>query len=206
MPLDLPFPQSPNYCCGRYGGWTLEEKFGASFERGYFTGFDVEPPGHYLENDGDIWMSTSRLERESHAVHLKHAKGNVVVCGVGMGMYLYNIASKPSVERIVAVDLDANVINLVQHATAFESWLGREKIRFVNKDALQLDSADIGVGASRLPVRRYLAGTRYGRGHFADSNDSIGCEGSESWMVGSGDRLHRLAFRSQAERTSAGDR
>ena len=112
----------------------------------YFTGFDVEPPGHYLVNNGDIWMSTSRLERESHAIHLKHAKGNVVVCGVGMGMFLYNIASQPLVDRIVAVDLDVNVINLVQHATNFESWLGREKIRFVNKDALHLTPADIGIG------------------------------------------------------------
>jgi hypothetical protein len=145
MPLDLPFPQSPNYCCGTYGNWSLEEKFGDSFERGYFTGFDVEPPGHYLVNDGDIWMSTSRLERESHAVHLKHAKGNVVVCGVGMGMFLFNIASQPMVDRIVAIDLDANVINLVRHATHFESWLGREKIRFVNKDALKLNPADIGL-------------------------------------------------------------
>src|SRR5438874_505544 len=145
MPLHLPLPQSPNYFCGRYGDWTLKEKAEASFERGYFTGFDVEPPGHYLVNDGEVWMSTSRLERESHAVHLKHARGNVVVCGVGMGLFLYNIASLPRVDRIVAVDLDANVINLVQHATDFDSWQGREKIRFVNKDALQLKPSDIGM-------------------------------------------------------------
>jgi hypothetical protein len=147
MPSDLPFPQTPKYSCGRYGDWTLEAKAGDSFERGYFTGFDVEPPGHYLVNDGDIWMSTSRLERESHAVHLKHAAGNVVVCGVGMGMFLFNIASRPAVNRIVAVDVDANVIDLVRRATDFGSWVGREKITFVNKDALRLKPADIGMGA-----------------------------------------------------------
>jgi hypothetical protein len=146
MSPDLPYPQSPVYRCGKYGGWTLKEKVDASFERGYFTGFATEPPGHYLVNHGDIcWMSTSRLERESHAVHLKYATGNVVVCGVGMGMYLFNIASLPSVEQIVAVDLDPDIINLVQRATAFESWPGREKIRFVNKDALQLTLADTGL-------------------------------------------------------------
>ena len=89
-------------------------------------------------------MSTSRLERESHAVHLKYAKGNVVVCGVGMGMYLYNIACREKVERIVAVDLDPCVIELVQNATRFESWPGRDKIRFVNRNALELTPADIG--------------------------------------------------------------
>jgi hypothetical protein len=147
MPLNLPFPQPPNYSCGRYGDWTLEAKIGNSFERGYFTGFDVEPPGHYLVNDGAIWMSTSRLERESHAVHLKHAVGNVVVCGVGMGMFLFNIASRATVNRIVAVDVDANVIDLVQQATDFGSWAGGGKISFVNKDALRLRPADIGAGA-----------------------------------------------------------
>lgn len=127
MPLNLPLPQPPTYSCGRYGNWALEEKLGDTFERGYFTGFDVEPPGHYLVNGGDIWMSTSHLERESHAVHLKHAKGNVVVCGVGMGMFLFNIASQPTVDRIVAIDLDSNVINLVRHLTNFKAWVGRDK-------------------------------------------------------------------------------
>src|SRR2546430_11746866 len=142
MPLDLPFPQSPNYCCGRYGNWTLEEKVEASFERGYFTGFDVEPPGYFLVNDGDIWMSTSRLERESHAVHLKHAKGNVVVCGVGMGMFLYNIASQPMVDRIVAVELDAHFIRLLQHANHFESLLGGGETKFFPKDSFHLNHPD----------------------------------------------------------------
>jgi hypothetical protein len=68
----------------------------------------VEPPGYFLERDGDMWMSTSRLERESHAIHVKHATGNVVVCGVGMGMYLFNIAGLDRVERIVAVELDSS--------------------------------------------------------------------------------------------------
>jgi hypothetical protein len=147
MPVNLPFPQSPDYHCGKYGSWTLKEKLGDSFECGYFTGFDDEPPGHFLVSaQNHVWMSTSRLERESHAIHMKYAKGNVVVCGVGMGMYLFNIASLPRVNQIVAVDLDANVIDLVRHATAFESWQGGEKIRFVNKNALQLTSADIGMG------------------------------------------------------------
>jgi hypothetical protein len=145
MPTDLPYPQSPNYSCGEYGQWKLKAKTAKTIERGYFTGFDDEPAGHYLVKDGHIWMSTSRLERESHAVHLKYATGNVVVCGVGMGMFLFNIAGQAAVKNIVAVDLDPAVIDLVQHATAFESWPGGEKIRFINKDALLLTADDIGL-------------------------------------------------------------
>src|SRR5258708_4132125 len=136
LSADLPRLEVPDYYCGVYGDWTLKEKPGESFERGYFTGYDTEPPGHYIMRNGHIWMSTSRLERESHAIHLKHARGNVVMCGVGMGMYLYNISCQPEVERIIAVDLDPNVIELVQNATNFQEWPGRDKIRFVHKDAL----------------------------------------------------------------------
>jgi hypothetical protein len=144
IPLDLPGLQSPKYRCGGYGPWNLRAKARQTFERGYFTGFATEPPGHYLIKDGHIWMSTSRLERESHAIHLKQARGKVVMCGVGMGMYLFNIAAKPAVEEVVAVDLDWAVVDLVRNATGFGSWPGREKISFVHRNALNLTPADIG--------------------------------------------------------------
>ena len=144
FPADLPYPATPTYSIGKYGAWTLHEKSRITSERGYFTGFDEEPKGHFLVRDGDIWMSTSRLERESHAIHVKHARGNVVVCGVGMGMYLYNIAALPAVTKIVAVEIDADIIDLVQRATNFASWPGHEKISFVNRNALELSPADIG--------------------------------------------------------------
>ena len=37
------------------------------------------------------------------------------------------------------------MINLVQHATDYDSWVGRKKITFVNKNAMHLTQADIGV-------------------------------------------------------------
>ncbi len=144
MPAHLPYPVSPNYRCGNFGAWSLKLKSAETEERGYFTGWGPEPAGYYLENDGHCWMSTSRLERESHAVHLKHARGTVVVCGVGMGMYLYNVAAKPEVERIIAVDRDPAVIDLVRQASGFDAWAGRDKVQFVHKDALRLTADDLG--------------------------------------------------------------
>ena len=145
-PALLPYPDAPGYRCGDFGGWALKHKSAETFERGYFTGFDVEPPGYYLENQGDVWMSTSRLERESHVVHLRHARGTVVVCGVGMGMYLYNVAALPGVDRVFAVDRDAAVIDLVRRGTGFDGWAGRDKIDFVHKDATELTPDDVGGG------------------------------------------------------------
>jgi len=146
IPLDLPGLQAPKYRCGGYGGWNIRAKADETYERGYFTGFAAEPPGHYLIRDGRIWMSTSRLERESHGIHLKQAQGKVVVCGVGMGMYLFNIAAKPMVQQVVAVDLDSATVDLVHNATGFGSWAGRDKIRFVHRNALDLTPNDIGLG------------------------------------------------------------
>jgi hypothetical protein len=144
MPADLPYPRSPRYQCGDFRGWTLKHKPIETMELGYFTGYAAEPPGYYLENQGEVWMSTSRLERESHAVHLRHAHGTIVVCGVGMGMYLFNIAARTSVDRIIAVDRDGAIIDLVERGTGFDTWDGRDKIRFVHKDALLLTPDDIG--------------------------------------------------------------
>ncbi|HEX8916507.1 MAG TPA: hypothetical protein VF796_29415 [Humisphaera sp.] len=144
MPADLPYPQTPPYTPGQYGPWRLHTKFEETRELGYFTGLDVEPVGHYLVKDGWTWMSTSRLELESHAVHLKHARGTVVVCGVGMAMFLYNVACSPRVDRVIAVDLDRSVMDLAQHATGFDDWPGRRKVSFVHRDATTLTPEDVG--------------------------------------------------------------
>lgn len=144
MPPEYPYPQSPAYTSGVFGGWTLVRKPAESRELGYYSGLDVEPPGHYIVHGGDIWMSTSRLERESHALHLKHARGRVVVCGVGMGMFLFNIALLPQVTEIIAVDRDPAVFDLVRKGAGFEKWVGGDKIRFLHRDMMELTAADLG--------------------------------------------------------------
>ena len=48
-------------------------------------------------------------------------------------------------DEIVAVERDPDIIELVKNATSFDSWPGKDKIRFVNKDALDLTPADIGL-------------------------------------------------------------
>lgn len=116
----------------------------ASRQYGYFTEALVESPCYALIRDGSIWMTTSRMERESHAFHLDAAKGRVIVCGVGMGMYLYNLCVCDRVREIVAIDIDPAIIHLVQTAADFAAWPGREKIRFVQADEKQLTLDHIG--------------------------------------------------------------
>jgi hypothetical protein len=140
--LHLPIPDVPHYRPGAYGDWQLVE-LPASRQYGYFTAPRHEESYYGLVRDGQTWMSTSRMERESHAFHVSVARGRVMVCGVGMGMILYNLCRLDRVSQVLAVDIDPNVIAFLQQATDFGAWPGRDKIRFLCCDARQL-SAEAG--------------------------------------------------------------
>lgn len=141
--LNLPLPDVPGYVPGSYGSWRLVE-LPASRQYGYFTPPQQEQAYYGLVRDGQTWMSTSRMERESHAFHLSVARGRVMVCGVGMGMILYNLCRLDRVSRVLAVDIDADVIDFLRRGTDFADWPGRQKIRFLQSDARKLAAEQIG--------------------------------------------------------------
>lgn len=133
--------QLPTYKIGKYGRWEIllppPEQDGMILQPGYYTPIIREQPFHYLRRDGVTWMCTSRLEQESHQYHLNRCHGKVLICGIGMGMFLYNAALLDSVESIVAVDIDDEIIELLKTATDFDNWPGRSKITLVHGDALK---------------------------------------------------------------------
>lgn len=141
--MQMPYPDVPTYVPGSYGAWKLVE-MPAFRQYGYFTPPRQEEAYYGLVRDGCVWMTSSRMERESHAFHLGVARGWAVVCGVGMGMYLYNLCRLDRVRQIIAIDIDADVIELLQRATDFARWPGREKIRFVHADAREVPAEQIG--------------------------------------------------------------
>lgn len=79
--LHLRLPDVPGYTAGSYGNWQLVGLPG-SRQYGHLTPPQQEGPYYGLIRDGRTWMSTSRMERESHAFHLSVARGRVMVCGV----------------------------------------------------------------------------------------------------------------------------
>lgn len=146
-----------------YGPWRVERvapgtaHHGEDFvlERGYWSGINWEPCFHKLVRNNRVWMSAGRMELESHAVHLKHARGTVVVCGVGMGLFIYNLCLKPQVTRIVAVDKDPWVIDMVRHWA--ESWPGSSKIVWAEADALEFNRASlVDLGVHEAPDYLYV--------------------------------------------------
>jgi hypothetical protein len=61
----------------------------------------------------DIWMSDAPLEQESTLPAVSLAKGNVLICGLGIGLLPTLIKNKKSVKHIDIVELHTEVIDLV---------------------------------------------------------------------------------------------
>jgi hypothetical protein len=83
-----------------------------------------------------VWMSLTLMERESHMPHIEAATGHVLVMGLGMGMYLYNIIRKPDVTKVTVLERDPQVLQLLQQASDYLTWPGIEKVTVVTADAL----------------------------------------------------------------------
>ncbi|WP_294660699.1 hypothetical protein [uncultured Fusobacterium sp.] len=78
--------------------------------------------------DGVI-MSNTPMEQRTHIKAINKARGNVLVAGLGLGMYLQNIKDKEEVISITVVEKSKEVIELV--AKYFKDC---QKIKIVNED------------------------------------------------------------------------
>lgn len=133
--------QIPDYVPVSVGDWTLRRRPGG-IAGSYLAEEIVEPPHAVLWRGSDIWMSTGLLEIESHAWHLHCAKGNVLVAGLGMGMYVHAASMKADVRRIVVIERDPDVIELMKRSSGFENWVHRDKVVFLEADALDEEARD----------------------------------------------------------------
>lgn len=72
-------------------------------------------PGTYtkLTRGGTIVMSDTPSEIRDHISPISHAKGNVLIAGLGLGMVANACLCKPEVERVTVIELSPDVISLV---------------------------------------------------------------------------------------------
>ena len=73
------------------------------------------PPGTYVRlvmNHG-VMMSDTPMEQRSNREVVYHARGHVLIAGLGLGMILHPICEKPEVTKVTVVELDPDVIKLV---------------------------------------------------------------------------------------------
>lgn len=130
----------PRYAEVRGRGWHVRHHL-PSMSEGYLTQSFVEGNRFVLYEGRRPWMSTGLFEVESHAWHVQAAHGQVLVAGLGMGMYAYAVSRKPDVSRVVIVERDPRVVEILEDAAAFSRWSERDKITLVSADALDPDLA-----------------------------------------------------------------
>lgn len=135
VPFDL-----PDYEPSRLGDWAIKARPGG-VSSSYLSELVVEPPYFLLSKGDEVWMSTGLIEVESHAWHLHKARGNILVAGLGMGMFAYAAAAKPDVSRVVVIERDPAVIALMKLSTQFEEWSHRNKVVILQGDALDQSMA-----------------------------------------------------------------
>lgn len=142
----LPWPDLavPKYRGCTLGGWKISRTTGTALGSrsfGYFRPFIPQPPGWMLrcrhDNEWHVWMSLTLMEQESHMPHLAAAVGDVVVAGLGMGMFLYNLVLKPEVQRITVLEHDPKIVKLFFETTKAQRWPNFHKVNIITTDALE---------------------------------------------------------------------
>lgn len=145
----------PAYREAAAGKWRLVRHL-PSVADGYVSKAGFEHDRHVLYQGRTAWMSTGLLERESHAFHVHLARGVVVVAGLGLAMFVHAAAAKPDVDRVVVIEIAADVIDLARTSCAWERWAGREKIIILQADARDEDLARHVLAASGGRSADYL--------------------------------------------------
>jgi hypothetical protein len=141
----------PGYRQGAAGGWRLVRHL-PSIAEGYVSKAGFERDRYVLYHGRTAWMSTGLLEQESHAFHVHLARGVVVVAGLGLAMYVHAAAAKPEVDRVVVIEIAADVIDLMRDACGWDTWPDRKKIIILEADARDAD------------LRRHVLAAAGGRG------------------------------------------
>lgn len=136
----------------------------------------VVPPGEYIclrvLNPGG-WepvMTDTPAELEDHADLFAHARGRVLVHGLGLGCAISALLTDPAVEHIDVVEANADVIDLVapsyrgypvtiHHASCVEkawpegtrwNYVWHDIWTYVSTDNLDDDTAEHGISYGRL--------------------------------------------------------
>lgn len=129
------FTVCPEYKEGKYGEWRLQRlPYTSGYVRGYFAGLQPFRDNFVLKRGDTVWMSLSPMERESQMLHVKAARGHVVIAGLGMGWLVANVARKPEVERVTVLELNPEVVELF--GRILPAYEGQEKVTIRQGNAL----------------------------------------------------------------------
>ena len=123
-------------------GWELT-KVKVPAAVGYLSWGPVtnDKPLWVLKRDGKVWMSDSPKELESMKYAIHRAKGTVVIGGLGMGWVAWKCALKDSVDRVIVIEKDRDLIEV------FPTMINNNDIPFTihEADIFDVTLNDLGV-------------------------------------------------------------
>jgi hypothetical protein len=132
-----------NIPVGKSGKWEIK-KFTVSEEQAKFDMFRsigrggrYTPAGTYtsLTRNGNTIMSDTPDEISDHFHVISHAKGNVLLNGLGLGMVLGAILNKPEVTFVTVIEQSEDVISLV--SPSFVDYMNMNKLNIIHADAFE---------------------------------------------------------------------
>jgi len=66
-----------------------------------------------LRETGTLWMNDSSMELTAIAPAVEHAHGRVLTSGLGLGLFVALVATKPNVDSVTVIEREQKIINLV---------------------------------------------------------------------------------------------
>lgn len=124
--------------------WSLEWR-NPPLLRGYFQGLQILPGAFpmLLDKERNVWMSVTPMEEESQMPHLEYAHGDVLVAGLGLGYYVFNIIQKPEVKSVTIIEKDPVVLGIFEKLSGFQDWNNGDKIVLLEGDIFHPDEIQV---------------------------------------------------------------
>jgi len=109
-----------------------------------------------LRQGETLWMSDVPMEQETNNRALDEARGNVLECGLGIGMFTHLASKKDEVESITVVEKYSDVIKLVypKIKTPKTNYVNMDMLDYLitTKERYDMIHVDIWAGADKIPV------------------------------------------------------
>lgn len=126
-----------------------------------------------LTKFGEILMTNTQLEIRTHEEAIKQSKGNILVAGLGLGMFLTAIKNKKDVDKIIVVEKSKEVIEMIG------KYYNDRKIEIINEDIFNFNT-DMKFDLIWLDIWSYLdkenlKEMNYLRKKFSLNSDNILC-------------------------------
>ena len=109
------------------------------------------------EGKYNIWMSDTPMEFETNKKGIKLARGNVLECGLGIGLFTYFASKKKNVKMVTIVEKQKDVIALVYPVIKNNKTdvINSDVSKFLRDTKQKFDMIHIDIWADILPYKEF---------------------------------------------------